>query len=305
VLDYDNLTHLLDSLRLRGVKGTTGTQASFLKLFEGDDDKVMQLERKITAKMGFDSAYSVTGQTYSRKVDYHILSVLSGIAQSACKFGIDIRLLMSKRELAEPIAAGQVGSSAMAYKRNPMRSERLCALARYAISLPINAAMTASTQWLERSLDDSANRRIVMAQGLLSVDGVLNLYLDIVQGLDVHPKIIERNISQELPFMATEDILMQCVRSGADRQVLHEALRVHSAAAAKRMRNGEDCDLMDRIAGDDKFGTVHGALDSLLQASAYVGRAPKQAKDFVDQVVRPILNSNAKLMSVTPHKIDV
>ena len=292
LMDLEDVEYQLSKAKLLGCKGTTGTQASFLELFEGDHQKCRQLDEKIAQKMGYDKCFPVSGQTYSRKLDSQMLNLLSGIAQSAAKFSNDIRLLQHLKEVEEPFEKGQIGSSAMAYKRNPMRSERICALARHAMLLPMDAAMTASTQWFERTLDDSANRRLSLPEAFLSVDAVLELYANIAGGMVVYPKMIARHIAENLPFMATENILMEGVRLGGDRQELHEHIRVHSQEAAARMkRDGLDNDLLERIAGDSAFPMGHEELTQLLDASAYVGRAPEQAETFILQEVDPILAS--------------
>ncbi len=287
VLDLEELEHRLSSLRLRGVKGTTGTQASFLSLFDGDHDKVARLEQLVAAKMGDGRVYPVTGQTYSRKIDSQVLGVLAGIGISAHKAGNDIRILQHRKEVEEPFGKNQVGSSAMAYKRNPMRSERMCGLSRYAISLWDSTADTAATQWMERTLDDSANRRLTLPQAFLAIDAVLILYRNIVDGLVVYPEVISRRLHEELPFMATEEILMAGVRAGGDRQDLHEAIRVHSQAAGEevKQRGGEN-DLIDRLKQDPQFAGVD--LEGTLDASRFTGRAAEQVDDFIASVVEPI-----------------
>lgn len=288
LIDYENLVFLMSGLKLRGLKGTTGTQASFMELFNNDSKKVKQLEQLVITKMGFDKTFAVTGQTYTRKLDYNIVSTLSQIAQSGYKFSNDIRLLQSMKEIEEPFEKNQIGSSAMAYKRNPMRSERLGSLARYVISLPVNTAMTASTQWLERTLDDSANRRIVMGQAFLAVDAILELYLNIMDGLVVYEKIIKKHIKAELPFMATENILMECVKKGGDRQQLHEVIRKHSMLAGEQVKVfGKENDLIKRIKGDSHFAVIHDQIDSLIRPSNFIGRAPQQVKEFV-ATLKPI-----------------
>ena len=287
VLDLAEIEHRLAALKCRGVKGTTGTQASFMTLFNGDHAKIEELDRRVSAKMGFDSAYAVTGQTYSRKVDAQVLDVLSGIAQSAHKAGTDIRILQSRKEIEEPFEKQQIGSSAMAYKRNPMRSERMCSLARFAMNLPANLAQTVATQWLERTLDDSANRRLVLPQAFLSIDAVLILYRNIVDGMVVYPKVIAKHLDEELPFMATEEILMAGVQSGGDRQELHELIRVHSQAAAQQVKeHGRANDLLDRLKADAAFASVD--LSNALDARRFVGRAPEQVDAFIANVVEPI-----------------
>ncbi|MDE6550743.1 MAG: adenylosuccinate lyase [Clostridia bacterium] len=302
LMDLESIDHCIASTRLRGVKGTTGTQASFLQLFDGDHEKVKRLDKLVTAKMGFNKTFAVSGQTYSRKYDYNILSVLSQIAQSAYKFGNDIRLLQNMKEIEEPFEKSQIGSSAMAYKRNPMRSERICSLARYAVSLPVNAAITAGTQWLERTLDDSANRRLVMAQTFLSVDAVLELYLNVADGLVVYGNTINKHIAAELPFMSTEVILMECVKAGGDRQELHERIRVHSMEASKMVKQyGKDNDLIDRIKSDDAFKAIHDKIDSILEPINFIGRAKEQTIEFVEECVKPVLDANAECLGATSH----
>ncbi len=287
VLDLAEIEHRLAALKCRGVKGTTGTQASFMTLFNGDHAKIEELDRRVSAKMGFESAYAVTGQTYSRKVDAQVLDVLSGIAQSAHKAGTDLRILQSRKELEEPFEKQQIGSSAMAYKRNPMRSERMCSLARFAMNLPANLAQTVATQWLERTLDDSANRRLVIPQAFLAIDAVLILYRNIVDGLVVYPKVIEKHLGEELPFMATEEILMAGVQTGGDRQELHERIRVHSQAAAQQVKEfGRANDLLERLKTDSAFASVD--LGNALDARRFVGRAPEQVDAFIANIVEPI-----------------
>ncbi len=302
LMDLESIDHCIASTKLRGVKGTTGTQASFLQLFDGDHDKVKRLDKLVTSKMGFDKTFAVSGQTYSRKYDYNILSVLSQIAQSAYKFGNDIRLLQNMKEIEEPFEKSQIGSSAMAYKRNPMRSERICSLARYALSLPVNAAITAGTQWLERTLDDSANRRLVMAQTFLSVDAVLELYLNVADGLVVYTNTINKHIAAELPFMSTEVILMECVKAGGDRQELHERIRVHSMEASKMVKQfGKDNDLIDRIKSDDAFKAIHDKIDSLLDPVNFIGRAKEQTEEFVNECIKPTIDANADCLGAQAH----
>ena len=290
-MDYENLINAKAHLKLRGVKGTTGTQASFLELFAGDEDKVKELERLVVAKLGRDKVYGVTGQTYPRKLDYNILCVLSQIAQSAYKFSNDIRILQSNKEIEEPFEKSQIGSSAMAYKRNPMRSERIGALARYVISLPINSAITASTQWMERTLDDSANRRIVNAQAFLAVDAILNIYMNVAENLVVYEKVIEKRIRAELPFMATENIMMECVKAGGNRQELHERLRVLSMEAGRTVKvEGKENNLLELIAKDEKFAAVHGKMEEILDSKKFIGRAPSQTVEFIENEIDPILS---------------
>ncbi|HWQ51254.1 MAG TPA: adenylosuccinate lyase [Terriglobales bacterium] len=288
LLDLEELSHRIDSLALLGSKGTTGTQASFMELFEGDEEKVKELDRLIAAEMGFTKVVPVSGQTYSRKVDAAVLATLSGIAQSASKFGNDMRLLQSFKEMEEPFEKGQIGSSAMAYKRNPMRCERICSLARYVISNAGNPALTASVQWLERSLDDSANRRIAIPEAFLAVDAILALYLNVVSGLVIYPAIIGRRLAAELPFMATENILMNCVKRGGDRQALHERIRVHSQAAGAAVKlEGRENDLLDRIVADPVFGLAKEEAQKLLDPALYIGRAQGQVEEFVEETLRP------------------
>ncbi len=298
-MDYNNLVNLQNSIKLRGVKGTTGTQASFMELFEGDESKVKELEKKVVAKLGYDKVYGVTGQTYPRKFDYNVLCVLSQIAQSAYKFSNDIRILQNMKEIEEPFEKSQIGSSAMAYKRNPMRSERMGSLARFVISLPMNSAITAGTQWFERTLDDSANRRIVNAQAFLALDGILNIYLNVSENLVVYDKIIARHIAAELPFMATENIIMECVKAGGDRQDLHEKIRVLSMEAGRHVKEeGKDNNLIELIKKDKLFDAVHGKLNEILDARKFIGRAPSQVVEFIDNEVKPILKENAACLGV-------
>ena len=293
-MDYENLMHAKESIRLRGVKGTTGTHASFLELFDGDEEKVKELQRRVVSKMGYEKVYGVTGQTYPRKMDYNILCVLSQIAQSAYKFSNDIRLLQSMKEIEEPFAKKQIGSSAMAYKRNPMRSERIGALARYVVSLPMNSALTASTQWFERTLDDSANRRIVNAQAFLSVDAILNVYMDVAENLVVYDKVIAKHIRAELPFMATENIMMECVKAGGDRQELHERIRVLSMEAGRNVKvEGGENNLLELIKQDEMFKPVWAHLDEILDAKKFIGRAPTQTTEFIEEEIDPILTKHA------------
>jgi adenylosuccinate lyase len=281
-------------LRLLGCKGTSGTAASFLKLFDGDEEKVLKLERMIAEKMGFTACQQISGQTYSRKQDFAVLQVLSGIAQSACKFAGDIRLLSHLKELEEPFENGQIGSSAMAYKRNPMRSERIAALARYVMCDLQNAAFTASSQWLERTLDDSANRRIAIPEAFLACDGILNLYENIVSGLRLFPAVMQKHLREELPFLATENILMVCVKEkNGDRQLLHERLRVHAVAAAEQVKvYGRDNDLLQRIAEDPAFGLTAEELEELAEPSAFTGMAGSQCTRYLHNVIKPMLEQN-------------
>ena len=297
MMDLDRLDFTLSRLRLHGCRGTTGTGASFLELFDGDADKVRELEKKIAAKLGFASVYPVSGQTYTRKVDYFTLSVLSGIAQSAMKFSGDIRLLSHMKEVDEPFESGQVGSSAMAYKRNPMRSERITSLARYVMADALNPAMTAGVQWMERTLDDSANRRISIPEAFLATDGILTLYLNVISGLTVYPKVIEKHLMEELPFMATENILMYCVKHGGDRQTLHEAIRRHSVAVGKAIKQeGADNDLLDRIAADPAFGIDRKTVDEIIRTGNFTGIAAEQVRDYLTEV-REMLADNAEVLA--------
>lgn len=292
-MDYENLEFVIENTRLRGVKGTTGTQASFLQLFDGDHDKVKKLNELVIKKMGFNKSFAVSGQTYSRKYDYNILSVLSQIAQSAYKFANDVRILQNMKEIEEPFEKNQIGSSAMAYKRNPMRSERICSLARYVMTLPANAANTAATQWFERTLDDSANRRLVMAQAFLSIDAILEIYMNVADGMVVYENTINKHIMAELPFMSTEVILMECVKAGGDRQELHERIRVHSMEASKMVKQyGKDNDLIDRIKKDDAFAAINDKIDSILDPQNFIGRAKEQTVEFIEETIRPILDKN-------------
>jgi adenylosuccinate lyase len=287
VLDLEEIERRLDSLKARSTKGTTGTQASFLALFHGDHEKVRRLEQRVAEKMGFASIHPVTGQTYTRKVDAQVLDALSGIAQSAHKAATDLRLLASSKEIEEPFEEEQIGSSAMAYKRNPMRSERICSLSRYVMSLQSSTANTVATQWMERTLDDSANRRLVLPQAFLAVDAVLILYQNVASGLVVYPQIIARHLREELPFMATENILMSAVERGGDRQELHERIRRHSQAAAAAIKQeGKPNDLLDRIGRDPAFAGID--LEAIGDPAKFVGRAPQQVDEFIDQVVTPI-----------------
>ena len=298
-MDYHGIVNLQNNFKLRGVKGTTGTQASFLDLFEGDGQKVKELEKKVVKKLGYENVFGVTGQTYPRKFDYNVLCVLSQIAQSAYKFSNDIRILQSMKEIEEPFEKSQIGSSAMAYKRNPMRSERISSLSRYVISLPVNCAVTAGSQWLERTLDDSANRRIVNAQAFLAIDGILNIYMNVTQGLVVYENVISKHIQAELPFMATENILMECVKSGGKRQELHERIRVLSMQASENVKkNGKENNLIDLIKRDNMFAAVREKLDDILDTKKFIGRAPEQVVEFIGAEVDPILKDNIKLLGL-------
>ena len=299
-MDYVNLIHAKETIKLRGVKGTTGTQASFMELFNDDEEKVKKLQEKVVEKMGYDKVFGVTGQTYPRKMDYNILCVLSQIAQSAYKFSNDIRILQNMKEIEEPFGKKQIGSSAMAYKRNPMRSERIGALARYAISLPVNSAITASTQWFERTLDDSANRRIVNAQAFLTVDAILNIYMNVAENLVVYEKVIEKHIRAELPFMATENIMMECVKAGGNRQDLHERIRELSMEAGKRVKvEGKENNLIELIKQDEMFKPVWDKLDDILDAKKFIGRAPSQTVEFIEEEINPILEKYSEWLGVS------
>ena len=297
IMDLEHLDFVLDSLKLLGCKGTTGTGASFRELFEGDGDKVKKLEKLIAKKMGFEACVSVSGQTYSRKTDYFVMSVLSGIAQSASKFANDIRLLSHLKEFDEPFESGQIGSSAMAYKRNPMRSERICALARYVMTDSLNPAITAATQWLERSLDDSANKRISIPEGFLATDGILNLYMNIISGGTIYPYVTRKHLNEELPFMATENIIMYCTRKGGDRQELHEAVREISVEVTKRIKlEGCDNDLLERILNDKRFDLTEHELNKIMDINNFVGLAPQQAEEFIENNIKPVLKKNSDFL---------
>ena len=299
MMDLEDLDHLIGDIKLLGSKGTTGTQATFLELFEGDHEKVEKIDGLIAEKMGFDACYPVSGQTYSRKVDSRVMNVLSGIAQSAHKFSNDIRLLQHLKEIEEPFEKNQIGSSAMAYKRNPMRSERMASLANYVISDALNPAITAGTQWFERTLDDSANKRISISEGFLATDGILELYINVSQGLVVYPKVIEARLQSELPFMATEIILMDAVKAGGDRQELHEKIRMHSMAAAKRVKEeGAANDLIDRIAEDPAFGMSRERLESLMKPENFIGCAKEQTEKYLRDVVGPVLEENEAVIGL-------
>ena len=299
VMDIENIDHLLSTLKLRGVKGTTGTQASFMNLFEGDEAKVKALDKMVAEKMGFDKSFGVTGQTYPRKLDSIILNTLSEVAQSAYKFSNDLRLLQNMKEMEEPFEKHQIGSSAMAYKRNPMRSERMGALARYVIVDALNPAITASTQWFERTLDDSANKRISVAEAFLALDGVLNLYINISENMVVYDKVISAHVNNELPFMATENIMMESVKRGGDRQELHERIREHSMAAAQRVKGeGLDNDLIKRIIADDSFNLSKEEILAIIDPTKFVGRAPSQVVEFIDEYITPIIEDNKDAVDI-------
>lgn len=287
VLDLRELEHRLGELKARSTKGTTGTQASFLKLFDGEHEKVRRLEQLVASKIDFDTMYAVTGQTYPRKIDSQVVDSLSGVAQTAHKMATDLRILASRKEIEEPFGKKQIGSSAMAYKRNPMRSERICALARYAISLQSSAANTLATQWMERTLDDSANRRLVIPQAFLALDAILILCQNVASGLVVYPEVIGKHLREELPFMASENILMEAVAGGGDRQALHELTREHSQAAASVVKNeGKPNDLIERLASDEAFANVD--FEAAMEPTQFVGRAPQQVDEFIEEVVAPI-----------------
>jgi len=304
VLDLEEVEHRLKSLKFRGAKGTTGTQATFLTLFQGDHEKVLKLDRMVAQKMGFSATYPVTGQTYSRKVDAQILATLGGIGQSAHKAASDLRLLQGWKEIEEPKEDKQIGSSAMAYKRNPMRAERICALARFAMSLTENGDQTAAVQWMERTLDDSANRRLSLPQSFLAIDAVLILYRNIAEGLVVYPRVIARRLAEELPFMATEEILMAGVKAGGDRQQLHEQVRIHSVEAARQVKEfGLPNDLMQRLATDPHFAKVD--LHSTLDAHRFIGRSPEQVDEFVRDIVDPIRERYPQALQVAAEELRV
>ncbi|MFU0833399.1 MAG: adenylosuccinate lyase [Oscillospiraceae bacterium] len=290
LMDLDDIEYLLSQSKLLGSKGTTGTQASFLELFNGDHEKVKRLDELIAEKMGYKTCFAVSGQTYTRKLDSRMLAVLSGIAQSAAKFSNDIRLLQHLKEIEEPFEKNQIGSSAMAYKRNPMRCERIASLARYVIINSLNPCITEATQWFERTLDDSANKRISIPEAFLAVDGILNLYENVSDGLVVYPKVILQHLNRELPFMATENIMMDAVKRGADRQQLHERIRIHSMEASRIIKEqGGENDLLDRIASDPAFGVTREELEQSVRPERYVGRAPEQTEDFILEIVQPAL----------------
>lgn len=301
LFDIQQLDFQLDNLKLLGCKGTTGTAASFLALFDGDGEKAEELERKITEKLGFEQCQSVSGQTYTRKADFAVLQVLSGIAQSASKFSSDIRLLSHMKEVDEPFESDQIGSSAMAYKRNPMRSERIASLSRYVICDLQNAAVTASAQWFERTLDDSANRRLSIPEAFLATDAILNLYINIVRGMKIYPAVIAKHLNAELPFMATENILMYCVRhKGGDRQVLHEAIRQHAVQAAQQVKlYGQDNDLLQRIKADPVFSLTEAELSSLTDPATFTGMAERQCEKFLAEQVKPILEKYSGSLGVS------
>lgn len=299
-LDLDDLDYVIGSMKLLGSKGTTGTQASFLELFDGDHEKIRKIDKMIANKMGFDDVYPVSGQTYSRKVDTRVLNVLAGIASSAHKFSNDIRLLQHLKEVEEPFEKNQIGSSAMAYKRNPMRSERIASLANFVMADAMNPAMTASTQWFERTLDDSANKRLSIPEAFLAVDGILDLYLNVVDGLVVYEKVINKRLMSELPFMATENIMMDAVKAGGDRQELHERIRTLSMEAGRNVKErGLDNNLLELIAQDKAFNLTLEELQKTMDPSKYVGRAPEQVTEFLTEVINPILEANKDILGLT------
>ena len=299
IMDLEDVEYQLSKAKLLGCKGTTGTQASFMELFEGDHEKCKELDRKIAAKMGYADSFPVSGQTYPRKLDSQMLNVLRLIAQSAYKFSNDIRLLQHLKQIEEPFEKSQIGSSAMAYKRNPMRSERIGSLARYVIVDALNPAITAATQWFERTLDDSANKRISVPEAFLAVDAILNLYINVVDGLVVYDKVIYQQFMKEIPFMATENIMMDAVKKGGDRQELHEKIRVHSMEAGKTVKlEGKDNNLAELIANDESFGLTLEEINAVMKPENFVGRAPQQVEDFLNDYVNPILEKNKELLGV-------
>lgn len=299
VQDYEDICYVIDSLKLLGSKGTTGTQASFMELFDGDHAKIRKLDQMIADKMGFAGVYPVSGQTYSRKVDSRVLNVLAGIAMSAHKFTNDVRLLQHLKEVEEPFEKHQIGSSAMAYKRNPMRSERIASLSRYVMVDALNPAITSATQWFERTLDDSANKRLSIPEGFLAIDGILDLCLNVVDGLVVYPKVIEKHMMAELPFMATENIMMDAVKAGGDRQELHERIRELSMEAGKTVKvEGKDNNLLELIAADPAFNLTLEDLQKSMDPTKYVGRAKEQTEKFVSKVVQPILDAHKDMLGI-------
>ena len=300
MLDLEDLEYVISTMKLLGSKGTTGTQASFLELFNGDHETIRKIDGKIAEKMGFDACYPVSGQTYSRKIDSRVLNVLSGIAQSAHKFSNDIRLLQHLKEIEEPFEKHQIGSSAMAYKRNPMRSERIASLSRYVMVDALNPAITSATQWFERTLDDSANKRLSIPEGFLAIDGILDLCLNVVDGLVVYPKVIEKHMMAELPFMATENIMMDAVKAGGDRQELHERIRELSMEAGRTVKvEGKDNDLLERIAADPAFNLTIEELRKSMEPSRYVGRAKEQTVTFIEKTVQPVLDAHKDMLGMT------
>jgi adenylosuccinate lyase len=299
LLDIDDLEYVSQNLKFRGVKGTTGTQASFLALFNGDHNKVRMLDKMVSKKMGFDKVLTITGQTYTRKQDTQVLKVLAGIAESAHKMATDIRLLQNLKEVEEPFEKSQIGSSAMAYKRNPMRSERVCSLARLVITNAVNPYLTHATQWFERTLDDSANRRVIIPESFLAIDAILQLLINITDGLVVYNKMIEKHIMEELPFMATENIIMESVKRGADRQEMHELIRIHSMEAGKVIKlEGGKNDLLERLANDERIPLSVEEILKILNPKDFIGRAPEQVEEFISEEVNPILDKNVELLGV-------
>ena len=301
-MDLQEIDHQISQLALRGVKGTTGTQASFMELFKGDADKIRAVDASIAREMGFDpkAVIPVSGQTYSRKVDAFVLNALAGIGQSCMKFATDLRLLANFKEMEEPFEKNQIGSSAMPYKRNPMRCERICALSRYLMVDVLNPSFTTGTQWFERTLDDSANKRIAMAEGFLAADAILNILLNVSDGLVVYPKVVRSRVMAELPFMASENIMMKAVKKGGDRQELHERIREHSMEAGRMVKaEGRPNDLLERIAADPAFGTTMEELQAIMNPKNFVGRAPEQVSEFLDEVIQPILDENKEALGMT------
>lgn len=297
LMDLEEIEYRMKSLKLLGQKGTTGTQASFVELFDGDGEKIKKLEQMIAEEMGFDRCFAVSGQTYPRKLDYQVVSAIAGLAESCSKFSYDIRLLQNFKEIEEPFEKNQIGSSAMAYKRNPMRSERITALSRYLMIDVLNPAFTAGTQWFERTLDDSANKRIAVAEAFLAADAILNIMLNVTSGLVVYDKVVRQRVMKELPFMATENIMMQAVKKGGDRQQLHEAIRQHSMAAGRIVKEeGGDNDLVDRIAADPIFGITKEEILATLQPEHFTGRAPEQVTEFLAECVKPVLDANKDVL---------
>ena len=303
-MDIESINHLLDNVKLLGCKGTTGTQASFLALFNGDNEKVKQLDKKIAQKMGFKKCFDVSGQTYSRKFDSNVLAVLSAVAQSAAKFSNDIRLLQHLKEIEEPFENKQIGSSAMPYKRNPMRCERIAALCRFIITQSLNAPLTASTQWFERTLDDSANRRLCISESFLALDGVLNTYINVSGGLVVNEKVIEKHLMNEIQFMATENILMEAVKSGGDRQILHEKIREYSMAESYLIKKeGKENHLLDKILADKDFNLSESQLEKIKDPQNYIGRASNQTQEYIDEIVMPLINENKSTIEIDENNL--
>ncbi len=297
LMDLEEIEYRISSLKLLGQKGTTGTQASFVELFDGDGEKIKKLEQMIAEEMGFEKCFAVSGQTYPRKLDYQVVSALSGLAESCSKFSYDIRLLQNFKEIEEPFEKNQIGSSAMAYKRNPMRSERITALSRYLMIDVLNPAFTAGTQWFERTLDDSANKRIAVAEAFLAADAILNIMLNVTSGLVVYDKVVRQRVMRELPFMATENIIMDAVKKGGDRQELHEHIRQHSMAAGRIVKEeGGENDLVDRIAADPIFGVTKDEIMATLQPEHFTGRAPEQVAEFLAECVKPVLDANKDIL---------